>query len=259
MRHKPIIAITGDSLRHRYFLHQVAPRVHARTAFVEASRYPAPPTANREARSAWNWYFERRAAYEARRFGAAARPPGPPAPTFIPLAHGELNTPATLERIRDLDPGLIVIFGTSLLKAPMLEAFGGRIFNLHLGLSHHYRGSSANFWPIHDGHPETLGATVHVVNPGIDTGAVLACAPVGLDPGDDEQTLAVKTLILGCRLMTETVGLWKSGRLRPHPARKVGRLYRMSDFTPEAVLRVRRMVESGELKQLIEERDARRP
>ncbi len=251
MGQKKILAITGSGLRHRFFLQQVAPAVGVRTAFTEATNYPEPRAVSERSRMAWDWYFNRRRAYESRRFAKAMNFPSGAGPRLLPIPAGELNAQATLLRIQALSPDLILIFGTSLLKGKILSCYGGRIINLHLGLSQHYRGSSANFWPIHDRKPETLGATVHLVDPGIDTGSVLLRAPIALDPEDDEQTLAGKTLILGCRLMIQAVALWKEGRLRPRPQARPGRLLRVIDFTPESALRVRQIVESGELERLI--------
>jgi len=251
MCQKKILAITGSGLRHRFFLQQVAPAAGVRAAFTEATRYPEPRAGSERSRKAWDWYFNRRRAYESRRFARAENFPPRAGPRLIPIATGELNSQATLERIQAHSPDLILIFGTSLIKGKILSSYGGRIINLHLGLSQHYRGSSANFWPIHDRKPENLGATVHLVDQGIDTGSVLLRAPIALEPKDDEQTLAGKTLILGCRLMIQAVALWKAGRLRPRPPVRRGRLLSVADFTPESALRVRQIVESGELERLI--------
>lgn len=258
MRHQKIIVITGDQLRHRYFLQQIAGETPLAAAFIETTHYPAAAAASAEAESAWRWYFARREAYETERFRDAAALPDPAGPRLLPIARGEINSQVTLDRLLAIAPDLIVIFGTGLLGDRVLEHYGGRIFNLHLGLSQHYRGSSANFWPIHDEKPETLGATIHTVDRGIDTGTVLLRAPIPLERGDDEQTLAVKTLIKGCRMMALAIRLWKAGRLHPRPPPKMGSLRLMKNLTPEAMLRVRRMVESGELARRIEEVNARR-
>ena len=45
-------------------------------------------------------------------------------------------------------PDVVLVFGTGLLKAPLIGAFPGRIINIHLGLSPYYRGAGTNFWPL---------------------------------------------------------------------------------------------------------------
>ena len=47
-----------------------------------------------------------------------------------------------------------------------------------------YRGSSCNFWAPYDGRPELIGATVHLLSKGLDSGPMLyhaLPAPIELD------------------------------------------------------------------------------
>ena len=47
-----------------------------------------------------------------------------------------------------------------------------------MGLSPYYRGSSCNFWALFDRRPTYVGATVHLLSKGIDTGDILFhCLP----------------------------------------------------------------------------------
>jgi methionyl-tRNA formyltransferase len=48
-----------------------------------------------------------------------------------------------------------------------------KAINIHMGTSPYYRGSSCNFWAMHDGRPEMVGATLHLLSKGLDSGAIL--------------------------------------------------------------------------------------
>ena len=87
----------------------------------------------------------------------------------------------------------------------ILSNFPGCIFNLHVGIPAYYRGSSCNFWPIHNSDLKNLGATVHIIEKGIDTGKIAGAKPITLEPKDNEQTLMLKTLQRGTQLMDETI------------------------------------------------------
>ena len=62
----------------------------------------------------------------------------------------------------------------------------------------------------------------------------------------------MKTLQAGTQLMVKTIDKWKKGRLSLKQQIRKGKLYKMKDLNPTAILKVKNMVESGELQSLIE-------
>ena len=246
-----IMIVSGDETRHRYFIQTVRSCFSNGKNLIEKNVYPQPPPASGEELEAWRWFFECRDRYEARVFKLPEGPQSGPAEILV--SPYRLNSPETLAQMQSLTPDLIVAFGSSLFSKTLIETFPGRIFNLHLGLPEWGRGSSCNFWPIHDKNLAALGATVHRIDAGIDSGEVLARGniPLGLD--DCEQTLLWKTLVLGCDLMVKTITGWQDKTLKPIPQKRLGPLHLKKQFNPQAVLKVKRMVESGELSTLIED------
>jgi hypothetical protein len=85
-----------------------------------------------------------------------------------------------------LKSDLYVIFGASYIKGPLLEFLvAGRAINIHMGVSPYYRGSSCNFWALYDNNPDLVGATIHLLSAGLDSGDMLFHAlpkPGSLDP-----------------------------------------------------------------------------
>ena len=79
---------------------------------------------------------------------------------------------------------------------------------------------------------------------------------VTLNEGDNEQTLLLKSLKMGAKLMVKTIKNWKNGVLQPIPQNRSGKLYIKKDFTPKVILEVKQMVESGRLKDYIEAQNA---
>ena len=75
-----------------------------------------------------------------------------------------------------------------MLKAPLLEAFGGRIVNIHPSLLPEFPGLEAWKQALAAGVSET-GCTVHLVDAGMDTGAILAQRRVPVLPGDTPESL----------------------------------------------------------------------
>ena len=208
---KNIILITGNGTRHDYFVKRLNARFPIAAVWTETFSYPFPTPASPQEREAWEWYFTRRRNHESRILESEAFLPAKNEPERHTLAEGALNASETLDAIEAHRPGFIALFGTGLLTSEFLRRFPDRIFNLHVGMPEHYRGSSCNFWPIHELRLEYLGAAVHRVDAGIDSGEVLAEASVSLEEHDDEQSLSAKTWLLGTELMAGVISKWLKG------------------------------------------------
>ena len=124
--------------------------------------------------------------------------------------------------------------------------------NLHVGLSQYYRGSSCNFWPIHDLKPQLLGATVHFVSKRIDSGNIVIQDTIDLDKRDSEFVLMTKPIILGTKLMIEAIKRTNTDLANKCTPQNKGNLYQIKDFTPKAIIKVKNLVNSGKLKQKLE-------
>ena len=84
---------------------------------------------------------------------------------------------------------LVVLAGyMRMIKEPMLEAFPGRIINIHPSLLPNFPGLAAWRQALEAGAAVT-GCTVHYVDGGMDTGPVIARSEVPVLPGDTAETL----------------------------------------------------------------------
>ena len=75
-----------------------------------------------------------------------------------------------------------------MVKAPLLDAFPGRIINIHPSLLPKFPGLEAWKQALAAGVSET-GCTVHYVDSGMDTGKVIAQSAVPVLPSDSPDTL----------------------------------------------------------------------
>ncbi len=120
-------------------------------------------------------YFERVIAAETEVFG---RPRFAPANVVqLPLRMGDLNLLEADALLPAMESDVYVVFGASFIKGRLCEELvARRALNIHMGVSPYYRGSSCNFWAMYDGRPELLGATIHLLTTGLDSGPMLAHA-----------------------------------------------------------------------------------
>ncbi len=246
-----IVILTGSDPRHQFFVHQLCASFSISQVYIEKCDYPSPSPQSEEESIAWNWFFKRRDQSEKELIINSSQLPTKNKPGTTYLKNGELNSLNTISKIEKSNPGFIAVFGTSILKEPFLQKFPNRLFNLHIGDPEFYRGSSCNFWPIHQGMLQHLSATIHRIDQGVDTGDILSRQAVTISAEDDEQILLLKPLKLGTMLMIETIQNWKVGALQSIPQNRNGKLYKKSDFTPKVILEVKQMVESGRLNDCI--------
>ena len=249
---KKIVVLIGDDLRHQYFLFQLNSKHSISAVFIEKSEYPQPIAETENEKKAWTWFFERRKTAEHETITPTLNIKTLNSPDIFHVKKNGLNSLDTLTRLKKISPDFIACFGIGLLHETILSNFPDIIFNLHVGIPEYYRGSSCNFWPIYNSDLKNLGATVHLIEKGIDTGKIAGAKSIILEPKDNEQTLMLKTLQGGTQLMEETIDKWKKGRLSLKQQTRKGRLYKMKDLKPIAILKVKNMVESGELQYLIE-------
>ena len=100
---------------------------------------------------------------------------------------------------------LVVLAGyMHLLTRPFLARFPERIVNVHPSLLPAFPGAHAVEDQLAAGVSES-GATVHLVDAGIDTGRVLAQERVPVEPGDTTETLHARIQALEHRLLPTIV------------------------------------------------------
>jgi hypothetical protein len=87
---------------------------------------------------------------------------------------GDLNK-LSLTKIQDfLESDLYIVFGASYIKGDLVDfLIKKKAINIHMGVSPYYRGCDCNFWAIKDGNPHLVGATIHMLTKGLDSGSIL--------------------------------------------------------------------------------------
>ncbi|WP_257455946.1 phosphoribosylglycinamide formyltransferase [Archangium lipolyticum] len=107
-----------------------------------------------------------------------------------------------------------------LLGADFLGRFPGRVLNIHPSLLPAFPGLHAQRQALERG-VKVAGCTVHFVDPGMDTGPIIAQAAVPVLPGDDEAALTARILKEEHRLYALVVKLVATGAVRLETGRVV--------------------------------------
>jgi len=126
-----------------------------------------------------------------------------------------------VETLRAHRVDLVCLAGYMRLVTPtFLRAFGPtpetrgcpRVVNVHPGLLPSFPGLHAQRQCVEYG-ARFGGCTVHFVDEGTDTGPVIAQAVVPVEPGDTEETLALRILAQEHRLYPQAIQWFAEGRL----------------------------------------------
>jgi phosphoribosylglycinamide formyltransferase 1 len=84
-----------------------------------------------------------------------------------------VNAPDTIARLQTLHPKVVLVVGTRIISRKVLAAVEAPFINYHDGITPKYRGIHGGYWASARNDLANFGATVHLVDPGIDTGEVL--------------------------------------------------------------------------------------
>ncbi|MFV0338809.1 MAG: phosphoribosylglycinamide formyltransferase [Chthoniobacterales bacterium] len=110
-----------------------------------------------------------------------------------------------VRQLRAANVDVLILAGyMRVIKTPTLEAFPGKIINIHPSLLPKFRGLEAWRQALEAGESEA-GCTVHLVDEGIDTGRILGQARVPVLANDTPESLHARIQTQEHRLYVETL------------------------------------------------------
>ncbi|MGB0409064.1 MAG: phosphoribosylglycinamide formyltransferase [Opitutales bacterium] len=121
---------------------------------------------------------------------------------------------AFIERIQRFSPKLIVLAGfMRILRAQFIEAFEGKVINLHPSLLPSFKGSSG-IQDAFDFGVKITGCTVHWVTPALDAGPVVDQKAVRIEDSDTVEMLAKKVHVAEHSLLPDVVARLSKGKIK---------------------------------------------
>jgi phosphoribosylglycinamide formyltransferase 1 len=121
---------------------------------------------------------------------------------------------AMVDELNRHRPDLVVLSGFMRILTPVfVDAFAGRLINVHPSLLPSYPGLDTHRKAIDDG-VKLAGCTVHFVNGELDGGPIIAQAAVNVDDDDTPETLQKKVLAQENQIFPYALKLFCEDRLR---------------------------------------------
>jgi folate-dependent phosphoribosylglycinamide formyltransferase PurN len=115
----------------------------------------------------------------------------------------DFNAQKCEQLLKEIDPDVIVLGGSRIIRKNIINIPKVGILNAHLGLLPKYRGVDVIPWAIYNG--DDIGVTVHFVDEGIDTGGIVVQKVIDVTESDTIDSLGKKANMLAGELMAETV------------------------------------------------------
>lgn len=245
-----IVVLTSNSLRHKFFANTLTS--HADDALVISECKPNNPLIDSYDSNDIADHFHLRDETEKIFF--------PNNDFFIaktlPIIYKELNLDYVYQTIKNFKPDLIFIFGSYIVKEPLLSLLPpGHTINLHLGLSPYYRGSGTNFWPFVNDELQYLGSTIMHLDAGIDTGDIICHVRPTIEINDNVHTIGCKIIRDSVDSIIKIMDLVTSGQTlnRIKQWEVDERYYKTKDFNEIVLQKYKTLLNNGHVKNYLTE------
>jgi folate-dependent phosphoribosylglycinamide formyltransferase PurN len=136
-----------------------------------------------------------------------------PACEILPVK--SVNSMACRAALAMLKPDVVLVIGTRIIGTETLSQISVPVINFHSGINPKYRGQAGGYWALAMGDAANAGVTVHLVDEGVDTGAVLYQERFTATPKDNFLTYFYIQAAVARPLALKAVEDALAGRLKP--------------------------------------------
>jgi methionyl-tRNA formyltransferase len=135
------------------------------------------------------------------------------------------NSDGVVSRLSVLAPDLLLLGQTGIVRKHILATARIGTLNAHPGILPDYRGIDCALWAVHRGDWDKVGNTLHWVDPGVDTGAIIARKRFVIDRPMTPHALEDALYDEGAMLMATMVQRLHAGEALPSEAQQQGTQY----------------------------------
>jgi hypothetical protein len=224
-----LIIITGDQLRHNFFVNRLN-EVYEVRGVVSESVYKPKLEGGAQELSDLRLHFEQRVEAE-QHFFSRDEMMHLDQERVHRISKGEANSDSVFEWIASKPADYLILYG----------------------LSPYYRGSGTNFWPLVNGEPELVGVTIHLATLDVDAGAILKQVRPEIESGDRNHAIGCRAIIAGTHAMIAAIEGYDAGVIVPQKQASGGKLYKRKDFDIDAVRQMWRNLDEGMISSYIAE------
>lgn len=173
------------------------------------------------------------------------------------LTKGLINAEEKVNEIINLNPDIIISYGSSIIQAPLIHHFQKRFINIHLGLSPYYRGSGTNFFPFVNNEIACVGVTFMHIDAGIDTGEIIHQIRPTISYGDNLHQIGNRLIQQMTEVSVKLIHNFENTvaitPIKIHSERE--KYYKKIDFSEESVATMYTNFSNGIVKNYIQNKE----
>ena len=137
-----------------------------------------------------------------------------------------------LSILNSLEPEIIIVLGTSILKPEVLSIAKKYTLNIHGGIVPKYRNVHSDFWAMSKNDLKNIGTSIIHLNPGIDTGDIAIQDVVKINSNDTIFSIKKKNIELSLKLIIKAMEMAELESLPKIPQSKlINSFYKTPGFT----------------------------
>lgn len=125
-----------------------------------------------------------------------------------------VNSDESIHLLQELQPSVVVVSGTRIIAARVLQCVRAVFINIHAGITPKYRGVHGGYWALVKHDAEACGVTVHEVDTGVDTGRILGQTRITPNGSDNFVTYGFLQLVAGLPLLKKAIRDACTGQLQ---------------------------------------------
>lgn len=99
-----------------------------------------------------------------------------------------VNDPECISLLQQINPELVIVNGTRIISKEILNSVPVKFINIHAGITPKYRNVHGAYWAVVNNDMANCGVTVHLVDPGIDTGKIICQQTIKITKKDNFST-----------------------------------------------------------------------
>jgi folate-dependent phosphoribosylglycinamide formyltransferase PurN len=125
----------------------------------------------------------------------------------------DINEPAGIDYLSSVDPDVLIVLGTAILKAQVIAIPRLGTLNIHGGIVPQYRNVHSEFWAYCRKEPELIGTSILFLDEGVDTGDIVRQKTIDFEETDGLLGAKRKNAELAASLILETINEVRAGSL----------------------------------------------
>ena len=158
---------------------------------------------------------------------------------------GEINSEHMVKEIIELKPDIIITYGCSLIKYPLINSMRNKIINVHLGLSPYYYGAGTNFHAMVNNDFQCVGYTFMYMDEGIDTGEIIHQARAHIEPFDNPHQIGNRLIKIMTKDFMHLIENFHCLKKQTSENKFIGKTYKIKDASDKAVEKLYKNFQNG--------------